>query len=427
MSHVTKETEKTVGGIRCCYALNPSLHRFCLGLYVRAGSMYEDETENGITHLFEHTVFRNVKKKFPGNFYELLSANGLTFNAVTYREFVNFYVSGSPAGFSLAVKILISVFDGITVSGEEYRAEKKRIKSEIREDDEKSTLSFFSDSHVWAGTPLMRPITGTCATVDRIPIRRLNEFRASILTRDNLFFFLTGCVSDADLTLFENAAAALDLPESREKRRNLAPVPAAFGKRQLSFPVKNETYYRAAICFDVDNAVCPSGVRELICAALFRGEAALVYLMLSEDDPVVYSFDYTLEQYDNISVIKLEYEVSKRDLVRSVRSVIAALDRVKNGEFSFDAVKNGTAALVTAEQDNAEELNWSLAYDGHVLAGQPVDYGSPDLGRFDGITKEDLMRAAKRLFVCRNLTASFKGNRAFIESCGLGEIFSALG
>ena len=59
-----REVVEVVNGIELCSALNPSLKSFCLSLYVRAGSIFEDASSNGITHLFEHIAFRNLKSKY---------------------------------------------------------------------------------------------------------------------------------------------------------------------------------------------------------------------------------------------------------------------------------------------------------------------------------------------------------------------------
>ena len=56
-----KEQMYSVNGIELYSLTNSALKSFCLSLYIRAGSIFEKESENGISHLFEHIVFRNLK------------------------------------------------------------------------------------------------------------------------------------------------------------------------------------------------------------------------------------------------------------------------------------------------------------------------------------------------------------------------------
>ena len=113
---------------------NPALHSFCLCLYVRAGSMFETESENGITHFLEHLVFRSVNRQMKGELYRTLDRLGLTFEGVTYREFVRFSVTGSPKHFKTGAEILLRVLSPLSLSAEELRTERSRVKAEIRED-----------------------------------------------------------------------------------------------------------------------------------------------------------------------------------------------------------------------------------------------------------------------------------------------------
>ena len=64
------------------------LHSFCIGLYLKAGSLYESAEENGITHFLEHVVIRNINWLMDGQLYPYLDRLGLMFNACTYKEFV---------------------------------------------------------------------------------------------------------------------------------------------------------------------------------------------------------------------------------------------------------------------------------------------------------------------------------------------------
>ena len=58
--------------------------------------------------------------------------------------------------------------------------------------------------------------------------------------------------------------------------------------------------------FDVDCSKYPGGVYDLLYALLFNGDKALVYNYLSEDNPIIYSYDSTFEQYDNVGTSALK-------------------------------------------------------------------------------------------------------------------------
>ena len=105
------ERSVSVNGISIYSLTNPNLRSFCLSLYVRAGSIFEDLYNNGISHLFEHVVFRNIKNKYE-NFYELLAMHGLCFQGSTYKKFVSFTIDGPQHEFDFAIVISIMRKDG---------------------------------------------------------------------------------------------------------------------------------------------------------------------------------------------------------------------------------------------------------------------------------------------------------------------------
>ena len=70
----------TISGIPVYSYLNPHLHKFCLCMYVKGGSMYERKTENGISHFFEHVVIRNINVLMEGGLYQVLDRLGLSFH-----------------------------------------------------------------------------------------------------------------------------------------------------------------------------------------------------------------------------------------------------------------------------------------------------------------------------------------------------------
>ena len=137
---------------------NRHTHSFCLSLYVRAGALYESDSENGITHFLEHVLFRNINYRMNGDLYRRLDQLGLYFNGATYKEFIQLYVVGAPQHFEEAAEILLRAFDPLTLPSEEVRTEQQRVKAEIREAEDFKSLDYFAGALCWKNTPLKNTI-----------------------------------------------------------------------------------------------------------------------------------------------------------------------------------------------------------------------------------------------------------------------------
>jgi processing peptidase subunit beta len=195
--------------------------------------MYEEEGERGITHFLEHVMVRNVNKIKSYGLYSLLDRYSLEFNASTYSEMVQFYVLGATENFSLAGEVISSLFEPIILSGSEIDTERRRIKAEIREADDKNSLAGFTSGIVFENTSLGTSILGTNKSVDKITKSRLEEYRKRIFTSENLFLYVTGNFKDTDIEALLEAVGSKPLTPSDtlQKRDNVAPVPHNFGKR----------------------------------------------------------------------------------------------------------------------------------------------------------------------------------------------------
>ncbi len=419
-----REEVNIINGIEFCSALNRNLKSFCLALYVRAGSIFEDTSNNGISHLLEHIVFRNLKNKY-ADFYNWLSAHGIELQGHAYKEFLRFAISGPSSEFTVAVDILCSLFDEIHINTDEFNKEKKRIKAEIRENDERNSLDYFFNRIVWKGTAAEKTVLGYCRSLDSISIKKLNDFKKGSFSKGNCIIFVTGNVCQKDEEDLKKRISRINVPESKAVRPNVVSVGDEFFHREIAVNVKNDYWHYIKVGFDIDHTRYPNGVLDALYAVLFKGENALVHSYLSEEKPIIYSYDSTLEEYDNVANINFKFEVDKNNLEEAVKNTVLLLNDVKAGRFNFEASLKAEIYYALMETDRPDELNWSLAYYNHILKTQPIDYSDDRFGRFD-ITKDQVTEAAREIFQSRNMTVAIKGNKRKINIQSISSILKEL-
>ena len=109
-----EQSRITKNGITVYDYKNPNIHSFYLSLFIRAGSMHEELS--GITHFLEHAAIRNVGAIMNGELYSTLDRYGIEFNASTYSEMVQFYITGASANFDLASEIISAILSPIVLS-----------------------------------------------------------------------------------------------------------------------------------------------------------------------------------------------------------------------------------------------------------------------------------------------------------------------
>lgn len=415
-------------GIKVYSYKNPALHGFFISLFLRGGSMYEREEENGITHFLEHVLVRNVNKLFDFKLYFELDRLGLEFNASTYAEMVQFYVSGASANFRSGAEVASKLLSPLILTKAEIDAERRRIKAEIRENDDKNSMSGFAMSEVYKDTTLKNFITGTNSSVDRISARSLEVYRKREFTSENLFFYVTGNYDERDLEYLISmiGKAELSLPDLSRLRDNCAPIPKDFGKRGGRAIIKSGDYTAVRFNFDLDMKKLSSPLIDLIYDNLFAGYASPFFIKMSEERGLFYDISGSTERYRNIGTLYFSFEVKEKDIYDAVASSVEILNSFKSMLLSEDAcMKAGYTENAHILFDDAREMNFTFAYDSHIMG---LGYKKLDerIEAYKKITPEEIMAGACEIFKPDNLVLTVKGNKKKIDTDRLSAICRGL-
>lgn len=416
----------TINGIKVDALIAPAFNSFCIGLFVRAGSKFETENNNGITHLLEHVVFRNLKKIYGENFYEIMAANGVDIDACTYKEFVYFSVCAPSYSFEFASDLFCKLFDEIKISSDEFEREKARIKAEFRERDEKHTLDYVYSKAVWKDTCIENTILGRLGNVSRISLKKLNEYRNMIFSADNVCVVLTGNVTDDCVESLRKKLDRVKLNPNKSHLSNAVCNAENFFCRNGNITFMPSEWCYIKIGFDVDTQKYSGGVHDLLYSILFKGDKALIHNSLSEDNPLIYSYDATYEQYDNLSNLSVKFEVAQENMLEAFEHLIKSFNRLKSGDFNFEANYKYELASCVFTADNPSNLNWDLGYYNFILKTDAFDYNDERFGRLNGVSKEDIVKAAKDIFQRRNVTVAVKGSKRHIKISDIENVLELL-
>ncbi len=400
----------TENGTELFYYPNYNTHSFCLSLYIKAGALYEDDKDNGITHFLEHILFRNINHLMDGNMYRELDRRGLYFNGATYKEFMQLYIIGAPKHFQDALDILLKAFNRITLPIEELETEMQRVKAEIREGDEYKTLDYFAGTHVWKGTSLVNTITGTMGNISKFTRKKVEQYRNTLFTPDNLFFYITGNVSEEDIRRATKKIGCVSVYSEPLNRRNLATVPENFRRREPEINVKNSKDTIVQFSYDFVREKYTYAELTVLYDILFSGENSLIHQELSEKRGMIYSYTSVMEKYNNIGRIYFTYEVKAKDLYNSIEIIKMALDHLAEDlETRLQMVLPEYTDNAYMLYDDNEDFNWSRAYENHIMDEKSTSIEETMKG-FSSITADRIKVMTEDIFRPCNLVISIKGD-----------------
>lgn len=406
----------------------PHLHSFCIGLYVKAGVLYEQPGQFGITHFLEHVLFRNLGGLSQRELYEKLEGMGASFNACTYKEFVYFYITATARHFRECAGIITMLLQPLRASKGDVAAERRRIQSEIREKDDLHSVERFARQEIWKGTPLTNQIAGSVTGVSAIGLGDLAAEKERSFVARNMFFYVSGSYTGGDLAALIDAAGQYEVDGERNGRGNMAPVPEGFGNRGGAVLFKGGSGYADVLfSFDVEFSRYTLAETNLLYDLIFGGNLCRFNMQLSENRGLIYDYDAYLEQYCNIGTLYVEFSVLQSRLCEALALTVGLFrsmrQQITAGELTHFLPEYTDNCLMAL--DNPQRLNWDMAYNNHILMkGYTSVEDEPALYR--QVTPERLMEIAGEVFVPRNLVAAVKCKRSRGREEKVREIIDSL-
>jgi predicted Zn-dependent peptidase len=192
-------TLENIVGIDCIFAPMTDTHSVTLQMMCKAGSVYESPKLSGISHFLEHNFFKGGKKyPTPKAVAEAVDRFGGEFNASTGNETVQYYVKCAPNFAPQALDVLADMMMDAQFPKEELEREKGVVIQELKmyEDNPQSFVMDKWQHRYFGENSYGRPIIGTIETIQSFNQDKLNAYKSSLYTKDNLLIVVAGNITD---------------------------------------------------------------------------------------------------------------------------------------------------------------------------------------------------------------------------------------
>jgi predicted Zn-dependent peptidase len=406
-------------GINVYYYKLPNTHSVCISLYVKTGSLYEDE-HPGISHFIEHLHFRKLGGRTQKQLYYELESLGAYFNACTSKEYIRFFLTSSPKHFSAIAGVVSDLLCSLDADARDVSAEKRLILSEIRENNHVDEIDNVSNRYIWDGTNLKHPVPGYISSVKELTLPILQAEKERTFTCHNAFYYVTGCFEDSDIDALLKGIEGHDLSGRTGPRHdNMAPCPAGFKRRNAFTKLsQRKTYmFEVEISFDVDLAEIDLPRLDFLDGVLTKGLCSLMRGELVEKRGLVYDISSYMEMYRNIGVYYFSFTVGKSNFYEALRTFVDVIKGIRADV--PEANMRTTSVFKTDNQlqmlDDPESINSTFSYMNHILDRNYRDVSelSDD---FRGITRQQITETANKIFSPNNATLIAIGPQGLSET-----------
>uniref|UniRef100_A0A4W3JZL3 Ubiquinol-cytochrome c reductase core protein 1 n=1 Tax=Callorhinchus milii TaxID=7868 RepID=A0A4W3JZL3_CALMI len=155
-------------------------HPTCtVGVWIDAGSRYENQKNNGVSNFLEHMIFKGTKTRSQSALEQEVESLGAHLNAYTSRENTAFYMKSLSKDLPKVVEILGDVIQNSALADSEVERERQVILQEMQELEGSLEDVVFDYLHATAfqGTPLGHTIVGPTENVKHLGRKDLAEFK----------------------------------------------------------------------------------------------------------------------------------------------------------------------------------------------------------------------------------------------------------
>jgi len=196
-----------------------------VAVWFRSGSAYERQGITGISHLFEHLMFRGSEHYGAGEHERLVAAEGGSANAYTAPDYACYHQTIPPGALELVFRLEADRIGSLRLTAESVAAEKRAVRDEKRwraQSEPGARLLQRLNRLAWTGHPYRWPVIGLDEDLEHITLADCRRYFADHCAPGNALVTVVGGF-DPD----EALAAAKRWLEPLKRRNVPSAAPAA--------------------------------------------------------------------------------------------------------------------------------------------------------------------------------------------------------
>ncbi len=394
--------ERTIlpNGLRVLSSTMPHVRSVSTGIFVGAGSRYEDDAVAGASHFLEHMLFKGTAKRpEPQMISSAIESVGGVLNASTDREATLYYTKVARDHFQLALDVLADMYNAPLFQPDELERERGVILEELAMtyDQPDSLADMLIDKALWPDQPMGRDVGGTRESVGGITREQLAAYHAQQYVPANTVVAVAGNVEHHEVV--ESVAALLGNGQAGETL-TMHPVQRD-GDGSVRIELANRRTDQAHLCIAVDGPAADSEDRyavDLMNTVLGEGMSSRLFVELRERRGLAYDVHSSAMHYRDCGALLVTCGVDTTNATEALQAVLREWDSVQQGvaeEELSRATEYAVGRLGLRLEDTRAVMGWM---GGQELLRNHVKTPEEVVASIRGVTPEQVTEAARRYF-----------------------------
>ncbi len=400
-------------------------HSIVMSLYINT---YEDQTrynKNGIAHLLEHLHFRRIENYSQKDIYYFFESIGTTLRAVTYNDFIRFYVRIPPDKLFLCLNMFIKLIETYNWTEDEFLLEKKVVINQILEKTDLINIDSEANFAVFGDSRYGKDIIGTVEDIEDLTIDNIINYKKSIFSEYNLLFSLTGNITATDSVCVAKKLQQLSFQKhNNNKKYNL---PKSFMKRDKNIHIVNsedDVFFDVDLSFDITYDYTSIRYVQLLNSILGEGIGSRLQMNIRENNAFTSDVGSFVDFYKKFAILHIRFSVVTDRFYECLFAIVQELKQLKYavGDSDLNTSMPFFKTQLLFLEDDTLEKDFFLAYRTFVLELDKIMDVCED---FEQI-KSKLQTFAQEIFVNQNLSVTIIGDEKQIDLLTLEKILKDL-
>jgi zinc protease len=368
-----------------------------IDIWVATGAKNEAPEEAGISHFFEHMLFKGTTQRKVGEIAKEINGVGGYLNAATSLDTTHYYVVVPSEHIDLALSVQADAIMNSTFDPEEIERERQVILEEkrLKEDDPQARLVYRAYQAVFKGTPYANDVLGDRDTLGKIKRDTFLKYYQKHYAPGNMAVVIVGDVDTEQVieqarTIFKDFKPGEVLPEPA------VTVPDLHGPVRLEESMAvDQTYiyyaYPAPKANHADEAALT-----VLAVVLGEGKGSLLHQRILEEQQLVMEIQAGYQTFRQVGLFGIFGRTQGTPVEKITGAVNAIIETVIQKGVSKKELDRAKA-LIESEISYAMESNANIAA---IIGEYQIGGGLENIDRYikaiEHVTVDDLQRVAKK-------------------------------
>ncbi len=385
-------------------------------VWYRIGSTYEYDGITGASHFLEHMMFKGTENLKPGEFSEIIAANGGVDNAFTSRDFTAYYQRIAKDRLEICLQLEADRMRNVVFLPEEFEKELQVVKEERRTRvDNNPKRQLFEQFYATAflTSPVRIPTIGWMEDLKTMQMEDLIDWYRQWYAPNNATLVIVGdVVAEEAIALATKYFADIE-PSEIEPPKRRAEIEQKGERRLTLYGQTSNPYlimgYKSPVLNGGEDEVRDVYALAVLSGILDGGSSARISMKMLRGDEIAVEAGASYDPFDRLAGLFLfagtpNEGIEPKRLEQAFKDEINDLRNTPVSEQELERVKAQVIASRVFDQDSMFNQGMqigmldSVGHDWRLLDSYVENIRS--------ITTEDIQRVAKKYFADEELTVA---------------------